>query len=251
MAALYHYQLDELRYEAEIFMVMFMPEIMDPKDANWFEEVESMRSRLIQTVDWYAPRLNNHLAALFDDMPLHLRIQSDPQWPLALFREADLICQFVYAARSHGIEAAKSMLADDEKIDDSNCVNRFLTSEIWYYARKVINENKYIAGDRTSSESEPPVHGSIEDRVRAYIRDCLKNGIDIQRITRDGVASALNVSGGAVSNTKPWKGLAAEKKSGRLPESREGQAMRLAKRGDRRGYEQICRESTRKLSSSP
>ena len=53
--------------------------------------------------------------------------------------------------------------------------------------------------------------------VRNYIRKERSRGTPIESITRDAIAKATGIPGGAVSATSAWKALAAEKAGGKKP----------------------------------
>lgn len=73
---------------------------------------------------------------------------------------------------------------------------------------------------------------TAEQRVRDTIAAMLEAGVPAEKITRDAVAHKAGISAGAVSQSQPWKALAAEKQRAKLPGTPDERLIAAAKRKD-------------------
>ena len=87
---------------------------------------------------------------------------------------------------------------------------------------------------------------TVEERVVEYAARWESGGKGLATLTRDGIASALRVSSGAVSRTQTWKRIARLKRQGKLPDTSEDAAIKAAEAGDWDAVESLQREEARR-----
>ncbi len=102
------------------------------------------------------------------------------------------------------------------------------------------------ANGADDSKEETP-EDSVAKRVTEFIARKMAEGLKAQDFTRDGIATALGVSGGSVSSSRAWKELSEAKSRASLPSTTEDAILGAAHKGD---WEQVkaiqCAEQKRK-----